>query len=271
MNRSIISLFLLGGIVSVSAETSMTSVLSSMEPKKSATIKKKQTSKSTQQVEAVPSQNPQVSKKKSVKSNVKRAEADKWTAEYNKRPLIPTPSKETPRQLDPRRNTTSEPTKGLIEAKDRMENLEHFFQNESKQGVRVAFNALNGSIRLEHHERAEQAAILGHTETSGPLMCVANSSIVVSGDPSLINKEASIIKDVEGREILPMMVSALQNAPDHKATIEYYLPTDIKDPMNNKRTLSKKMVALIYGSKALMGKKNDSGIKFLCYIPVEAM
>lgn len=148
----------------------------------------------------------------------------------------------------------------------RFSQLADYFQTNVAD-INKVFHELNGQ-----GAPADTSPVLEFTEATtsegGHLTCVKEGVIVADSDPTQLGKDANTLIDANGKLIFKDIVTKLEKSGDEKVTAYYSLPTDVKNPSDNSKTLNRKLIFVVWGRKALLGskleKKNHE--KFACYI-----
>jgi hypothetical protein len=109
----------------------------------------------------------------------------------------------------------------------------------------------------QQSQRSDIAAIIHSEDPNTHFFCVADSKwVVYQADPKKIGEDAMTMTDEDGKPFVASQIAAMRNSPDGKATVPYTVRT--LDGVKEHRE------AVIWSSKNLLSRKNDTGQKFYC-------
>lgn len=152
-----------------------------------------------------------------------------------------------------------------------MHNLAAYFYSQGGDTHKV-FSELNGE---EHKGEIPDAITIRRTVVSegGSVVCVENGKIIADPNPQNLGKDASFLRTTDNKPLLDALIDKMRKSAPKEEVVTYAdLPTNVPDPADNTKMLTKRYVVVAYGRKTLLGKvldKQHHG-KFICYVAYPA-
>jgi hypothetical protein len=156
------------------------------------------------------------------------------------------------------------------DVRDRMELLCKLF---GKKGL-SSFTFLNGHDSPpfgKHHDQLDETEWALLTNGKGTIVCVEDGKYVVHQlQPTLVGQNAmsglNMWVDGQGMSMIEKIVAALRSSPDGKAVVSYIKPTPGVPNEGEGKPPEEESELLAYSSAAILGHKNDTGVKFFCAV-----
>ncbi|HCU06482.1 MAG TPA: hypothetical protein DIC42_02710 [Holosporales bacterium] len=158
------------------------------------------------------------------------------------------------------------PAEVIQKAQSQMDGLANYIQS-SGGDIKKVFNELN-QISSPSDNSYSQSFVRGILSEDGRLTCIQDYKVAVDFDPRNIGKHVNKFHGIS-YSLVNNAIKEFEKTSDNEIMTTYAdLETDIKDPQNQKKLLSKKYVLMIYGRKALLGNtlNKQQHSKFMCYI-----
>jgi hypothetical protein len=153
----------------------------------------------------------------------------------------------------------------IMDPQTRMEKIADLFSNHNPQEVFMLLNGqdIGGTGGAEAGKgtqravRSDIASVIHSEDRNAFVFCVANGKwAVYQPDPLKIGKDAMTMTDADGKPFVASQIAAMQKSSNGKAVVPY---TDLTpDGVKENRE------AIIWSSKTLLSRKNDTGQKFYC-------
>jgi hypothetical protein len=152
----------------------------------------------------------------------------------------------------------------IMDANTRMGKVSELF---TKYGLNT-FQLLNGQDIggtggtgegkvAQQSQRSDIAATIHSEDPNTFLFCVADSKwVVYQAEPTKVGQSAMTMTDVDGKPFVASQIAAMKESSDGKAVVPYTAKT--LDGVREDRE------AVIWSSKNLLKRKNDTGQKFYC-------
>lgn len=168
-------------------------------------------------------------------------------------------------------HTTPDVQGKIKEAEARLVKLQELFRTHAGS-KEVVFKSLNNldSTNSQGQREEEQAAKAISDDDNGvsAVKCIVDSKWAVTSNPKQLDVSTANWKDATGDLVLPKFVSALQsNKAGGLAHVTY--TENVASEAKGTAPTQLTRTAVIASSAWLLGAKNTSGQKFVCYITVE--
>lgn len=144
----------------------------------------------------------------------------------------------------------------IVDAEKQLASMKELFKHEGKS-IKNVFDRLNEHTSINTEGRDPDVQDIKNTANN--VRCIMNSKWVTTGTGKGVGTSAA-------GPVLDLMVAELRKSPE-KGVARVTYTQSIASPIGG-APISQQVTAVVASSNYLMGQKNNSGQKFLCFVEV---
>lgn len=162
--------------------------------------------------------------------------------------------------------------KKIVEAQSRLAHLKKYFSSKGGSVETVFRSLTNQDSTNTSGQRQEEVSFKTDVSDAdqgiSAVKCIADNKFVVTSNPQQLNQSATNWHTSTGQSILQIFIDALKGKKDEGIATVTFSEKVSSDVAGVEPSL-RQYTAVVASSKWLLGSKNTSNKKFLCYIVVE--